>query len=114
MVERLQVLLAEPEWRALQRAARAERTTVAQWVRHAIRQARLSTSSKDVDRKLEAVRTGAGHAFPTADIDQMNAEPHAGQAFPEPSLSRRPGKPGDPLETRTPKKGSPSALADTP
>ena len=74
------MLLDEPEWRELQRAARAERTTVAQWVRQAIRQARLRTSSKDVNRKLAAVRAAAGHAFPTADIEQMNAEIERGYA----------------------------------
>lgn len=82
MAKRLQVLLADAEWRALQRAARAERTTVAQWVRQAIRQARLQTSSKDVDRKLAAIRTGAGHAFPTANVDQMNAEIERGYLGP--------------------------------
>ena len=80
MAKRLQVLLDEPEWRELQRAARAERTTVAQWVRQAIRQARSGSSSKDVRRKLAAIRTGAAHAFPTADIEQMNAEIERGYA----------------------------------
>ena len=74
MTKRLQVLLDEPEWREIQRAARAERTTVAEWVRRALRLARRAASAGDVDTKLSAVRTAARHAFPTADIDQMNAE----------------------------------------
>lgn len=74
MAKRLQVLLEEPEWREIQKAARADRTTVAEWVRRALRLARRGSSSKDVDRKLSAIRIAARHAFPTADIEQMNAE----------------------------------------
>ena len=74
MSKRLQVLLDEPEWREIQRAARAERKTVAEWVRQALRTARRAVSTADVDRKLEAIRTAARHGFPTADIDQMNDE----------------------------------------
>ena len=40
MSKRLQVLLDEPEWREIQKAARAERKTVAEWVRQALRTAR--------------------------------------------------------------------------
>jgi hypothetical protein len=74
MSKRLQVLLDEPEWREVQRAARAERTTVADWVRRALRAARRSTSMQASDSKVSAIRTAARHAFPTADIAQMNAE----------------------------------------
>jgi isocitrate dehydrogenase kinase/phosphatase len=74
VTKRLQVLFDEPEWREIQRAARAERTTVAEWVRRALRAARRATSAKDVDAKLAAIRTAVRHELPTADIDQMNAE----------------------------------------
>lgn len=74
MSKRLQVLLDEPEWREIQRAARAERTTVAEWVRQALRAARRATSVRAADAKISAIRTAAAHAFPTADIAQMNAE----------------------------------------
>ena len=74
MSNRLQVLLDEPEWREIQRAARAERMTVAEWVRQALRAARRAVSTADVDQKLAAIRTAARHEFPTADIDQMNEE----------------------------------------
>jgi hypothetical protein len=74
MSKRLQVLLDEPEWREIQRAARAERMTVAEWVRQALRAARRAVSTADVDQKLEAIRTAARHEFPTADIDRMNEE----------------------------------------
>ena len=74
MSKRLQVLLEESEWRDVQRAARAERTTVAEWVRKALRAARRATSARSADAKVVAIRTAAQHTFPTADIDQMNAE----------------------------------------
>ena len=68
------MLFDEAEWREIQRAAKAERTTVAEWVRQALRIARRDTSSKDVDAKLTAIRNAARHQFPTADMEQMNAE----------------------------------------
>jgi hypothetical protein len=71
---RMQVLFDDAEWREIQRAARAEKTTVAEWVRRALRQARRGSSSTDIDRRLSMIRAAAGHAFPTGDIEQMNAE----------------------------------------
>lgn len=71
MSKRLQVLLDESEWREVQRAARAGRLTIAEWVRRALRLARRQEPSGDLHRKLDAVRAGALHAFPSGDIDQM-------------------------------------------
>jgi hypothetical protein len=82
MSKRLQVLLDEPEWRELQRAARAEKTTVAEWVRRALRQARRGSSSKDVQRKIAAIRVAARHSFPAPDVDQMNREIERGYVDP--------------------------------
>jgi len=70
----LQVLLDDVEWREIKRSARAEKTTVAEWVRRAIRHARRNTSSEDVERKLSAIRAAACQTFPAPDIDQMNEE----------------------------------------
>jgi hypothetical protein len=72
--KRLQVLLDDVEWGELKRSARAEKTTVAEWVRRAIRHARRNTSSEDIERKLSAIRAAACHAFPAPDIHQMNEE----------------------------------------
>jgi len=74
MSRRLQVLLDEPEWREIKQAARAEKTTIAEWVRRALRKVRRETSPKDVERKLAAIRQAVRHRFPAPDIDQMNAE----------------------------------------
>ncbi len=74
MSKRLQVLLDEAEWREIQRAARAQRLTVAEWVRGALRVARRREPSGETGKKLEVVRAAAHHAFPTADVPQMLAE----------------------------------------
>jgi len=78
MSKRLQVLLDEPEWREVQRAARARRTTVAEWVRQALRAARRQEPLGDAGRKLDVVRSAARHAYPVADIDRMLAEIESG------------------------------------
>jgi hypothetical protein len=74
MTKRLQVLLDEAELKEIQRAARAERMTVAEWVRQTLRVARRGQPTGDVSRKLEAVRRAVRHDFPTANIDQMLRE----------------------------------------
>ena len=72
MTKRLQVLIDDPEWREIQKTARAHRMTIAEWVRQALRAARRCGPSADVDRRIGAIRAAARHAFPTGDIDQMN------------------------------------------
>jgi predicted 2-oxoglutarate/Fe(II)-dependent dioxygenase YbiX len=74
MSKRLQVLLNEAEWREIQRAARAQRMTVAEWVRGALRAARRREPLGDTGKKLDVVRAAARHAFPSGDIQQMLAE----------------------------------------
>lgn len=71
MSKRLQVLLEEAELREIRRSARAQRITVAEWVRQALRAARRREPQEDASRKLERVRAAARHAFPTAAIGQM-------------------------------------------
>jgi hypothetical protein len=78
------VLIDDPEWREIQRAARARRLTIAEWVRQALRAARRQQPTGDLDRKLGAVRAGARHAFPTADVDQMLDEIERGYRGGEP------------------------------
>ena len=80
MAKRLQVLLDEAELRDLQRVARAERMTVAEWVRQTLRAARRRVPRGDAARKLAAIRSAAQHDFPTADIDGMLAEIERGYA----------------------------------
>jgi len=84
MSKRLQVLLDEPEFREIRRSARAQRLTVAEWVRQALRAARRRESSTDVERKLALIRRAAECNYPTADIDQMNEEIERGYLSGEP------------------------------
>ncbi len=58
----------------IQRLARRERVTVGEWVRRVLREARARRPINDPEAKLKAVRRGAEHSFPTADMDQMLAE----------------------------------------
>ncbi len=78
MSKRLQVLFDEPELREIQRVARANRMTVAEWVRQALRAARARTPGTGAAKKLEVIRAAARHTFPTAEIDQMLAEVERG------------------------------------
>jgi hypothetical protein len=74
MAKRLQVIVQDPEYRDIQRAARLRRMSIAEWVRQALVQARRSEPSREVALKLEVVRAAARMDFPTADIDRMLKE----------------------------------------
>ncbi|HTO89146.1 MAG TPA: antitoxin [Thermoanaerobaculia bacterium] len=71
MSKRLQVLFEEEELREIQRLARRQRMTVAEWVRQTLRQARRSAPRGDAGKRLQVVRAAAQHSFPTAEIDEM-------------------------------------------
>lgn len=74
MPKRLQVIVQDPEYREIQRAARLRRMSIAEWVRQALVQARKSEPSREVASKLEVIRAAAHMDFPTADIDRMLEE----------------------------------------
>ena len=74
MAKRLQVILQDPEYREIQRAARARQMSLAEWVRQALQLARRREPTGDIGKKLDIVRTAAKHSYPTADIDAMLAE----------------------------------------
>lgn len=74
MTKRLQVLLEDAEYAALQKAAAARGVTVAEWVRRALLAARRQESSGDVDRKLDAIRTAVRQTGPAGQIERINAE----------------------------------------
>jgi hypothetical protein len=78
MSKRLQVLVDEPEWEELREAAGRDGVTVSEWVRRALRAARRTGPEGDLGSKLAAIRTAAGHRYPSADIDQMLAEIESG------------------------------------
>ena len=74
MSHRLQVLLEEDEIAAIRSAARRQRMSVSEYVRQALRNARLSEPGAGAARKLTVVREAAEHAYPTADADVMEDE----------------------------------------
>ena len=84
MAKRLQVILKDPEYREIQRAARSRRMSIAEWVRQALVMARRQEPSGSVSQKLEAIRSAARHSYPTADIDAMLAEIEAGHSGKHP------------------------------
>ena len=73
MAKRLHVILQDPEYREIQRAA-DERLSIAAWVRQALTAARRREPVGNVGKKLDAVRAATRHSYPTADINDMLAE----------------------------------------
>lgn len=80
MTKRLQVLFDDAEMREIQRAARRNRVTVAEWVRQAIRRARNEESRPASTEKLAALNRAMRHDFPTGEIDQLLADIERGYA----------------------------------
>jgi len=74
MAKRLQVILKDPEYREIQRMARARHLSIAEWVRQALAYARRREPLGDVDKKLKVIRAAARCDYPSGDIDQMLAE----------------------------------------
>ena len=74
MAKRLQVIVQEPEYRDIQRAARLRRMSIAEWVRQALVQARRREPSRELAAKLDVIRAAERLNFPTADIDRMLEE----------------------------------------
>lgn len=74
MAKRLQVIVQDPEYRDIQRAARLRRMSIAEWARQALVQARRSEPSREVASKLEIIRAAARMDYPTAEIDRMLEE----------------------------------------
>lgn len=68
------MIVDDAEFEEFRRAARAEGTTVSEWVRRTLRLARREAASGDVDTKFAVLRAAARHSFPTADVDEMLAE----------------------------------------
>lgn len=78
MAKRLQVILQEPDYREIQRAARARRMSIAEWVRQALEFARRREPLGTVSKKLDVIQAAVQHDYPSGDIDNMLAEIEAG------------------------------------
>ncbi len=85
MTKRLQVLLDDAELRTIQRLARRDRLTTAEWVRRRLREGAAS-SRADTASKLAAVHAAYRQtsATPEPDIDQMLDEIERGYLGGEP------------------------------
>lgn len=74
MAKRLQVILKDPEYREIQRMARARHMSLAEWVRQALALARRREPVGAIGKKLEIIRTAAQHEYPVAEIAVMLEE----------------------------------------
>ena len=85
MTKRLQVLMDHDELRSIQRLARKERVTTAEWVRQRLREAQDQRARPDTERKLAVIRAATRYQAPAPDIEQMNAEIEQGYLEGRPS-----------------------------
>ena len=84
-MKRLQVLMDDDELREIQRLARRERVTTAEWVRQRLRESRERQARPDIAAKLGAIQAAYRHEGPTADIEQMLEEIERGYVPPHPA-----------------------------
>ena len=73
MTKRLQVLLDDAELRTIQRLARRDKLTTAEWVRRRLREGAVAGSRPDTASRLAAIHAAYRHASaaPAPDIDEM-------------------------------------------
>jgi hypothetical protein len=64
----------DDELRSIQRLARDERVTTAEWVRRRLREALAQRARPDTERKLAVVRAANRYRAPAPDIEQVNTE----------------------------------------
>jgi len=74
MTKRLQVLMDDAELHSIQRLARREQVTTAEWVRQRLREAQAQRARPDIASKLAAIRTASTYRFPAPPIEQMLEE----------------------------------------
>lgn len=79
MSTRLQVVLDDEELLEIKQAAAAQRLTVAEWVRQALRRARAGEPRYLADHKLRVVRESAQYGYPTGDIGTLLDETARGR-----------------------------------
>jgi hypothetical protein len=73
VTKRLQVLLDDTELRTIQRIARREKLTTAEWVRRRLREGAAAGTRPDTASRLAAIHAAYRNEFdaPEPDIDQM-------------------------------------------
>ena len=78
MSKRLQVVLSDEQHREIRAVAEQRGQSIAEWVRAILRVASRREPRGARDQTLAAIRAAFGHAFPTADIDEMLAQIESG------------------------------------
>ena len=74
MTKRLQVLMDDDELQQIQRLARRDLVTTAEWVRQRLREAQEQRARPDIASKLAAIQKASTYRAPVPDIEQMLAE----------------------------------------
>ncbi len=64
------MILQDPEYREIRRAARSRHMSLAEWVRQALELARRRESLGSVAKKLEIIQAAARHSFPVGETAQ--------------------------------------------
>jgi hypothetical protein len=80
MSKRLQVIVADLDYREIQRSAKSRGISIAEWVRQALNSARRREPASTTGKKIEVVRATVRHAYPTGDIDTMLVEIESGHS----------------------------------
>ena len=73
MAKRLEILLGDAEYAAIEEAAKRRQVSVSEWVRYMLRDAPRYEQDR-AERKRRALAKGVRCNHPTADIDQMLQE----------------------------------------
>ena len=73
MTKRLQVLLDDAELKTIQRLARRDKVSTAEWVRRRLREGAAASSRPDTASRLAAIHAAYRHeaGVPSPDIEQM-------------------------------------------
>jgi len=81
MSRRLQVVVADADFERYRSTAQAAGVNVSEWVRQALRAAQREASDGDIEAKLAAIRTAAGHSTSGSEVDThtMLSEIEAGR-----------------------------------
>jgi hypothetical protein len=82
MSKRLQVVMAEDEYRAVARIARRRGKPVAQFVRESLRRAVAEQAEPDPDKRIAAVLRFSRFEGPTGDVDRILSEIELGRRLP--------------------------------
>ena len=87
MTKRLQVLLDDAELRTIQRIARRDKLTTAEWVRRRLREGAAASARPDTASRLAAIHAAYRHVSSALvpDIDQMLDEIETGYRAEPPS-----------------------------